>query len=254
MRTTLPWSFGILLLLLGCEPTPKPAEMGLEEILSAHTAALGGSNAIQNVAGLEIDLRIKEPTFTVTAKYLATRDGRMRIDVFHDEQRVFTEAFDGDSGWQWLQNDETASDTSSEGEAALQRGIVGNIFGTHELPSMNYELSLIGQETIDETDYWLIDSVSPKGFSQRLYINSETFLVERTREEGALHPDVDSDIKRFETLQSDYRERAGRLFSFKGTKVDLDTGEVVQTTEIVRLTVNPEIDTAAFNKPLSQVQ
>jgi hypothetical protein len=239
------------LLLLGCDPVTGPAKTELAKILNAHTEAMGGSSAIEYTNGVEIELRIVEPAFTVTAKYLATRDGRMRIDVFHDGEAVFTEAYNGKAGWQWLGDDAGAIDMSPEGEAALQRGIVGNIFGLHELPLLNYNLSLIGQQMVDGTNYWLIDTESPDGFSRRLYINAATYLTQRSREKSALHPDIDPETRRFESLHSDYRKQAGRLFSFKGKKVDLDTGEVVQTTEILRLATNPEIDNSFFDKPLN---
>jgi len=240
-----------LLLLIGCGPHTTPAESDLDQLLRAHTEAAGGARSIEDVIALEIELRIEEPTFAVTGSYRATRDGRMRIDIFADDQRVFTEAYDGMSGWQLLQNESTASEMSAEGEAAVIRGIHGNLFGLHELAMLEYRLKLRGKETVDGTDYWVVDSESADGFLKRFYINAETFLIERTREESALHPDVDAETKRFETLYFDYREKSGRLFSFNAKKVDLDTGDVVQSTKVVRLTINPEIDFAIFERPLN---
>ena len=235
----------MLLLLVGCSQN----SMYLDQVLAAHTEAMGGSSAIEGVAEVEIELRIEEPTIAVTGSYAASRGGRMRIDIFADDIRVFTEAYDGTSGWQLTQDQSSAINMSPEGEVAVIRGIHGNIFGMHELSDLGYKLTLVGRETVDATDYWLVDSVSPAGFLKRYFINAETYLVERAREESALHPDVDPESRQFETLLSDYREKSGRLFSFGAKKVDLDTGEVAQSTEIVRLTVNPNIDLAIFDRP-----
>lgn len=43
-------------------------------------------------------LDIVEPTFQVHAVYRADRNSRMRIDIYADGKRVFTEAHDGQRG------------------------------------------------------------------------------------------------------------------------------------------------------------
>lgn len=245
MRTMPSSLFGVILLLAGCSQD----SMSLDQVLTAHTDAMGGSGAIEGVTELEIELRLEEPTFSVTGTYVATREGRMRVDIFADDQRVFTEAFDGTAGWQLFQDESLASDMSPDGEAALIHGIHFNIFGLHELSDLGYKLTLAGRETVDNIDYWLVDSVSPSGFLKRHLINAETFLVERTREESALHPDIDPEARQFETILLDYREQSRRLFSFGTRKIDMATGEVVQSTEVVRLAVNPQIDSAIFDRP-----
>ena len=234
---------------VACGPHTVPAEMDLDQLLRAHTEAVGGASAIENVGAIEVEIQIEEPTFVVIGSYKATRDGRMRIDIFADDQRVFTEAYDGTSGWQLLQEQSSASDMSADGQAAVIHGIHVNIFGLHELAELDYSLTLAGREKVDDTDYWLVDSVSSAGFLKRYYINAETFLIERTREERALHPDLDAETKRFETLHFNYREVSGRLVSFSEKKIDLDSGDVVQSTEVVRFTINPEIDFVIFDRP-----
>lgn len=224
--------------------------MDRDQLLRAHTEAVGGADAIENVSVIEVDLRIEEPTFAVTGSYAATRDGRMRIDIYADDQLVFTEAYDGTSGWQLSQGQSKAADMSAAGEVAVIHGIHSNIFGLHEHAKLGYSLSLAGRETVDDTDYWMVDSMSGGGFLKRYFINAGTFLIKRIREESALHPDVDAETKHFETLQFDYREVSGRLFSFSEKKIDFDLGDVVQSTEVVRVIVNPEIDFAKFDRPL----
>ncbi len=236
----------IVLLLVACGDAYDPE---LARVLKSHTEAVGGAEAIENVHSLQIDLQIEELTFSVNGSYLATRDGRVRIDIFADRERVFTEAYDGTAGWQLLKGRSIAEDMSPEGEQAVIHGIHGNIFGLHELEGLGYEFDLEGKEMIDDTEYWVVDSESSTGFHKRYYINAETFLIERTREESALHPDVDPEIKRFETLHSDYLEISDRMFSFSTKKINMDSGEVVQSTEVVRLVVNPKIDPTIFDRP-----
>jgi len=132
----MPFSLAILgtisLIFTSC--SPAPAEMSLTELLERHTKARGGAAAIENIQSLVIDLEIMEPDFTVTGQYVATCDGAMRIDVFADGVRVFTEALGPDGGWQMF-GDGTVADLSSDGKAGFQNGAcsatIGTAFGSH---------------------------------------------------------------------------------------------------------------------------
>ncbi len=245
MRKSLAFLVPVLL-LVACGDAYDPE---LARVLKSHTEAVGGAQAIENIHSLQIDLQVEELTFSVNGSYSTTRDGRVRIDIFADRKRVFTEAYDGTAGWQLLKGQSIAEDMSPDGEQAVIHGIHGHIFGLHELEGLGYELDLAGKKTLDGIEYWVVNSESSTGFLKRYYINAETFLVERTREESALHPDVDPEIKRFETLHSDYLDLSGRMFSFSTRKIDMDSGEVVQSAEVVRLVVNPKIDPTIFDRP-----
>ena len=155
----------------------------LARVLKSHTDAVGGADAIENVHSLQIDLQVEELTFSVNGSYSATRDGRVRIDIFADRQRVFTEAHDGTAGWQLSKGRSIAEDMSPKGEKAVIHGIHGIIFGLHELEGLGYELALAGQQSVDHTEYWVVKSESSTGFLKRYYINADTFLIERSRED-----------------------------------------------------------------------
>ena len=245
MRKTVALSVSVLL-LVGCSDAYGPE---LARLLKSHTDAVCGADAIENVQSLQIDLQIEELTFSVNGSYSATRDGRMQIDIFADRERGFTEAFDETAGRQVSKGRSIAEDMSPEGEKAVIHGIHGNIFGLHELEGLGYHLALAGKEAGNDTDYWMVDSESSTVFLKRYYINAETFLIERTREESALHPDVDSETKHFETLHFDSLELSGRMFSISTKKIDMESGEVVQSTEVERLVVSPKIDPTIFDQP-----
>lgn len=221
----------------------------LARIIDAHTAAVGGQEAIERVDTLRVKVEIAEGDLQLSALYTATRDGRMRIDVFRAGERVFTEAYDGQRGWQAFDDLSAPESMSSDGEKAVRRGIISNIFGLHELQGLGYSLQLAGCDTLDNTGFWLVDVVAPDGFTQRLFVNAESWLVERKREESALHPDLDDSIKHFETRQLNYRRLNGRLYSTGESRVDLESGTEVQKTRIVELAVNADVDGQMFLKP-----
>src|SRR2546430_383473 len=70
-------------------------------LIERHTITMGGCAAIEAIQSIEIDLHITDPKFEVEGNYFAARPGKMRIDVSAGGERVFTEAFDGQKGWQW---------------------------------------------------------------------------------------------------------------------------------------------------------
>jgi len=237
---------GLVLVALACERASAPT---LAEVLARHAEARGGATEIERIESLEVGLRISEPTFDVEARYRATRHGRMRIDVFADGVRVFTEAHDGVSGWQLGAGEESEpGEMSPAGEAAVNRGILANLFGLHEWQAQGYALTLRGREQVDGTGYWAIDVLAPDGFEQRLYLDEETYLIVRKRDQSALHPDVDPEVQAFETIFSDFRTVDDVVFSFAELKRDLRTGEVAQSVVVTELTVNPHIDPSIFSR------
>lgn len=233
-------------LLLGCT---EPGQIRLAQIIEQNAAAMGGSATIESVWSIKIEVVIVEDKQKLTANYSATRDGLMRIDVFDGADRVFTEAFDGKHGWQAFNDLQEVADMSRDGEAAVRRGIQNNLYGLHELPGLGFRLEFAGEEEIDEIRYWKVDAIAPDGFLRRLYINGDTWLVERVRERSALHPDLDAEKRRFETRVSDYRETTGRLFSREAATIDLDSGEVVQETRVQQIAVNVPMAPGFFARP-----
>ncbi|MDP9199431.1 MAG: hypothetical protein M3O07_09490, partial [Pseudomonadota bacterium] len=116
----LRFSIGGVCLLAGC--TNAGDDMDLESVVARHVEARGGQAAIEAVQSFETDIRIVEPAFTVDGRYVATRDGRMRIDISVAGERVFTEAVDHGSAWSWSPDEgEGGIRAGSDGAAARHR-------------------------------------------------------------------------------------------------------------------------------------
>jgi len=218
------------------------------DVLRRHTEARGGAAAIESVQSIDVRLTINEG-WEVDAHYRATRDGDMRIDVFAEGERVFTEALHQRSAWA-MQKGETSGSPITEAEAGiLWRGVLGNVYGLHELEGQSVGVSVSGPEELEGVSYWVVDLAHEGGFEDRYYLDSQSFLVARQRSDHALHPAVDPEIRRFETRYSDYREVDGVLYSFLVEKFDLDTGERVQRTTIKSRAINGIEDRADFSMP-----
>src|SRR5947207_2836556 len=88
---------GLAGVLCGC----NHQSLTVDDVIERNTQAVGGRAAIEAIHAIEVDLHIVDPTFEVDGTYRAARPGKMRIDVRSKGKHVFTEAFDGQNGWEW---------------------------------------------------------------------------------------------------------------------------------------------------------
>src|SRR5438132_3410028 len=103
--------------LLGC----NHARSTIDDIVDRNAQAMGGRAAIEAVQSIEVSLHISDPGFEADGVYYAARPGKMRIDVSVAGKHVFTEAFDGERGWEW--NGKESTTASPKATAALQHGV-----------------------------------------------------------------------------------------------------------------------------------
>lgn len=228
-----------LLAAVCCEAEPA----ALERILERHTDARGGATAVERVRTLRLELEISEPEFTVRGVYVATRDGYVRIDIYADGERVFTEALGPGGGWQLRQGETTPAPLSPEGERALRRGLVRNLYGLHEVQGLDYELVLEGGSS---GEHVTLVETAPDGFTRELLIDRRSALVAAAVETKALHPDVDPTETRQETRFLIHEEHGGVLWPMKSETVDLESGETIASVRVLSVEVNPDVEADYF--------
>jgi len=244
----------ICALMAGCVLTASctdgPEVMDLDSLVARHVEARGGAKAIEAVRTFECELHIEEQAFAVDGRYVATRDGRMRIDVSMDGTRVFTEALDHGRSWSWSP-DTGVSEGSPQGSAALRHGIEFpfKLFGLHEMAARGHRLELQGRETVDGIGYHVLRLTLDDGFQVTYYIHPESWLIERERSRRALHVDVDPTPEWIETIYSDYRPVDGVLYPFKQVERQVSTGDILSTGTVREIRVNPPLDAQRFAPP-----
>ena len=225
------------------------SDLSLEELIERHTLARGGRLAIESVESLEIELDIVEPTFEVRGLYRADRAERMRIDIFSDSERVFSEGHDGSTSWQWKGGAEHSESTTPEAAAALRHGAILNLRGLHELEEGGHKLTYLGLETLDGESLHTLQITLDGGFTLYNYLDPQSFLVVRSRSFRAFHPDVDPEEKWHETRYSDFRDVAGQRRPFVTDTVDLATGERISTVTVMKIRANPALESTVFEAP-----
>jgi hypothetical protein len=237
-------SIGILSMPAGCS---RPLTIG--DVIDHNAKAMGGRAAIEAVHSIEVNLHIVDPGFEVDGIYHAARPGRMRIDVQAGGKSVFTEAFDGQNGWQWngKGNQEPASQKAA---AALRHGVElpGKLFGLHELESRRHKVELIGRQKIESIDYYALRLTLSDGYTTTLYVDPSSWLITRRRDVRPLHVDVDPTPTTIEQRSSDFREVSGVQFAFASTEIDLKTGKELESSKISSIKVNPPLDESIFKK------
>ena len=234
-------------LVAGCHKSSD--FLSLDEIIERNADAIGGRAAIEAIQSIQIDLHIKDPSFEVDGTYYASRPGKMRIDVSAEGKHVFTEAFDGQSGWQWEGKGEQKPATE-KATAALRHGVElpGKLFGLHELKARGHRMKSIGRERIDGVNYHVLQLILNDGYAVSLYVDPNSWLVIRRRDVRPLHVDVDPTPTTIEQVSSDFRDVSGVKFPFATTEKDLNTGKLLESTATKGVKINPTLLPTLFDK------
>ena len=239
-----------LLITVGCGIAAcQRASLTVDQVIEQNTKAMGGRAAIEAVKSIEVELHIVDPDFEVDGRYRAARPGRMRIDVLAHGKHVYTEAFDGDRGWQWKGKGVAIEEESAEATAALRHGVElpGKLVGLHELRQRGHQVDLAGRERIDGIDYYALRITMNDGSTTTLYVDARNWLITRRRDVRPLHVDIDPTQTTIESRFSDFRKVGGVLFAFASTDTDLATRDVLETTTVRSITVNPQFDATIFS-------
>ena len=222
----------------------------VDEVIARNTQAMGGEKAIEAVHSIAVDLHIVDPGFTVDGSYRAARPGRMRIDVKVEGKHVFTEAFDGERGWQWKGEGNTTEETSAKGTAALRHGVElpGHLYGLHELRQRGHRIEFPGREKIDGIEFCVLRITLNDGYETTLYVDPRSWLITRRRDFRPLHVDIDPTPTTIEQQMSDFRQVGGIWFPFANKETDLSTGKLLETTTVRSITINPDIGEKDFRQ------
>lgn len=112
-----------------------------------------------------------------------------------------------------------------------------------------HRLELAGRESIEGIDYYVLKLTFDDGFVSRYYVNPGTWMIERDRQQRALHVAVDPTLEWIETTYSDFREVGGVLFAHRQIERKVETGEVLSTGMISAIRLNAPLADGRFAPP-----
>lgn len=232
-----------------CFAVSATAEGGdpLESILNCNAEATGGEPALAAVDNLRIVLDIREPAFEVSGTYVASRDGRMRIDIEAGGERVFAEGLIGGHAWQWTP-DGGVTASRAEGAAALRHGIEspGRFWTLGQLQARGLGIELLETGPLARDGEWQLRLTRDDGSAFDYFLDRETCLPTREVSRRAFHPDADATEVSVETVFSEPERFDGVLRFRRGESRNLDTGEWLGTTVLRSAEHNVALPEAYF--------
>ena len=241
--------FILLTLSFSCNANDR-----VSDILSNHKRTLGNLSSWQQVRTITYQLSIKEPGFEVTGVYHATRSGKMRIDIFAEGKQVFSEAYNGTTGWQWTPDREVATLIKGEKADALRHGIElpGHLFTLLDMKQQGHSIEYVGSEFRGKTTADIILLTLNDGHKKYYFIDSKSGRIIANRDERAFHPDIDPTKIIIESRPSDYREVEGMNRSFRNDNHDLTNNKWLGTTKVLDIQVNLDVDEIYFEPSRTQ--
>ena len=213
-------------------------DITVEEILQRNIEAVRQEPFEGKIENTDKVLRINEAEYSLIARYRASTDGFMRIDVYEDGNRVFSEGKDEMGAWEWPGGKDTPEDVSHGGAAALEHGIEFNLFALAELLDRGHGIELVGRESVSDQEYFVLKVTLSDGFQTYRYVNAETWLVDVARDFRAFHPGIDSTKQNIETRFDRWVRVDGVLFASRSQNFDTDTGEVIATVMVLKSSYN----------------
>lgn len=223
------------------------AAESLNHILACNADALGGRDTFESIDTLSMELDIVEPGFEVRGRYVASRDGRMRIDVSADGQRVFAEGLDGQRAWQWSPERGVVT-SNAQGAAALRNGVEtpGRFWTLAQLRERGLKIEWVEDGPQARPDEWQLRLTQSDGSRLDYLLDRTTCLPRRELSRRAFHPDVDPTEVLVETEFSEPLTAEGVLRFRRSESRRLDTGDWLGTTVVRSLEQNVDLPVGFF--------
>lgn len=222
----------LLTLLLFLAPVAAMAAgETLDEILACNAGKLGGEAALGAIDNLRVELDIAEPGFAVQGIYVASRDGRMRIDIFADGQRVFAEGLNEKGAWQWSP-DGGVKASNALGAATLRNGVEapGRFWTLRQLRGRGLQVEWLEPGPLARPGEWQLRLTREDGSTLDYFLSCTTCRPTREVSRRAFHPDVDPTEVPVETAFSEPFAVDGVTRLRHGESRRLDTGEWLGNT------------------------
>lgn len=257
-----------------------PTRLDLAAVLARHAAATPNPGHAPRPAAVHFDLLIEEGGQALRARYVAdarvgpvaagptslaapaipsgrtqpvlgTFAGRMRIDLYAGNDRVFSEGYDGREGWSWPGGEDHAAPASPPAVAALRRGVElpDKIFALHELPARGHHLELTGFVAEAGRRFAVIELTLADGFSAEYWLDTASWMIARRRDHRPHHVDLDPRPITIETRFEDYRLINGTPFAHRSIEVELPAGKVLSQVTVLAIELDPPVESTSFARP-----
>ena len=238
-----------LAFFLLCSEIGAGGDLDLNQILERNHRAMGGDTLLDQVQRLEYHVEIGEGETWLTGIYRTDRRGMMRVDIYHQDKHVFTEAYDGKEGWQWTP-DRGREPMSAKGLNNFLNGYEqpGHFFTIKNARDRGHAVKNLGRAKFAGVDCYKVQLDLKSGLELTYFISRDSFLILGRGKKASLHPDLDPTEQHMQSTLSRYRKYGKLTRAERQIKVDKDTGAVIQQTLILDLKMNPSFKEGVFSR------
>jgi outer membrane lipoprotein-sorting protein len=211
------------------------------DILEKMIEAQGGKKVLEGIKDTTMSGTFEMPMMGIsgTTTLYQKDPNKTRMDA-EFMGMVFTQAFDGETGW--TINPETGG-VEPLSEKALEyakRDALGDEALLHpEKCGITYAYK--GKETIEGKDCFILEAAYSDGYKLTIYVDSKTYLSYKTKALSLDMMEVEVDT---ETVLSDYKKVDGTMIPH--TIVIIQNGEVFMTITLTEVSFNTGLEDSLF--------
>lgn len=219
-------------LALGAALAATAPPLTIEDVIARSTQAVGGADALRRLHNIRLIAEWTENGTAFRGDYRATRDGRMRIDVYVDGSRVFSEGIDRTGAWEQRGPSVAPAAVGEAPRNALAHGIAYRFDGIWFAREQGRIVALQGEELVDGVAYHVVKLGFADGFETYFYVNPSSWLIERQRDQRAYHPSNDPTVIRVESVHAAFAPMCGVQFARASRDVNLGTGATLSQSRV----------------------
>ncbi|HEX9692940.1 MAG TPA: hypothetical protein VGA22_12665 [Gemmatimonadales bacterium] len=171
-----------------------------------------------------------------------------KVELFTEDGRLrYAEGIDGQVAWEQSATDSTRHPVTGRPAQALWRVLQWPtaLNPLYRMADRGHTLSLQRDTILDGTRYHEVLLTLSDGFQRTYYVNAETYLIERARDDRRLHA-TDESIQSIEGIWGDFRDVDGYTFPFYSEERNFVTGERFYGSTLLEVRVNVGVPDAAF--------
>jgi len=213
----------------------------IKEIRAKMIEASGGKKIFENLKDLTItgtlDLTMQGLSGSLTIYKKEPDKRRTDIEVMG---MLITQAYDGKIAW--FTNPQTGATEESSGEQAaqLKRQAMPSLASIYpEKYGISWEYK--GKETIEDKEYFVLNTTYPDGFQVVVYVDPETYLTFKTKSQATGQMGTEVEVEQF---SSDYKKIGGMVFPALITSYQ--DGEEYSVITITDLETNTGLEDSLF--------
>jgi hypothetical protein len=216
-----------------------------DSIMRGYLKAIGGHRNLTKIQSMRMTGVYSEGKDTFNTSILWKRPNH-RLVIVGDWGEAYLEGFDG-APWEYSQPTKKLKLTVGTPSEAVARHGAEFDEAIVDPASKGYTVKYVGRETVLGQETLHLEVTFGDGWIKDYYINSRTYLIAATRKSMPVHAHGDPVVSL--TAYENYRRVAGVLFAHSFVERRVDTGEVMNKLEWLKIEPNVEVDETKFHPP-----